>query len=167
MEEPDIEQTFKAAFGASIVELEGAEHVAVRDLYGALWINHNDPRKQVKALIACLGESAWKWSRYEGCCNNSSEYKEMASAFANHISSTAYALFRREQRAQMLPRCPYWQFRAAPGFSPDKCMAADGTIRHYTDPFWVTHLPPCGRVRCQCDVYAMSESAVARLRKRL
>ncbi len=166
MEEPSIEDAFKVAFGASIVELEGVEHVTVRDLYNALWDNYNDPRKQVKALLACLGENGWWWPRYKGE-RGVLNYKDMASLFANHICSTAYALFRRAQRAQMLGHSPYWQFRASPVGAPRECMRVDGTIRHYTDKFWAKHLPPCGRVRCQCDVYAMSERAAKRLRERL
>ena len=161
MPQADYEKSWELAFGASVLELE-ADGVTVRDLYQALHGHRGDLRKQKKALLLCFGDRPWKWNLIDISDEELPDYDEMAKAFVEHVETTANSLYRRDQIFGLTGVMPYWRFRALPYFSPPDCVALDGTIRHLTDAFWATRLPPCGNVPCKCYVEALSERDMQR-----
>lgn len=163
VEHDDYEEAWKLAFGAAILELHTPDSVTVRDVYQALWAERNDTRAQVKALLQLLGTEGWHWGAFKEQCTTRAQYKAMATALALNVTSAAYGLFRRTQLAALVKVRPYWQFRATDGISPPECIELDGSVYHYTDSFWQKHLPPCGRVRCVCNVHGLNERDVAKL----
>jgi len=160
---PDYENCFKSAFGLTIAEIEGANDVTVESLFDAIKNNTGNSRKQAKALIECLGFSDWKWGAYEGQLEKESDYKKMAGAMASGVEWLAHSLYRREQLFEVAERRPNWQFRAGVHeLTPQQCLENDGVIKHYRDPFWQNHLPPCGLPFCRCQVFSLSERDLAR-----
>jgi len=157
------EDCWKAAFGISIAEIEGADHVVVSDIYNALRQHPGDPRKQAKALLACLGQTGWRWKRFERPPDSAKSYNEMVLYLVGRIEMLAHGLHRQQQLREVADRRPYWKFMAGPHEdTPDKCKALDGTIKHFKDPFWQDHLPPCEHATCRCQVFSLPEQDLAR-----
>ncbi|NVM20427.1 MAG: hypothetical protein HWN68_01425 [Desulfobacterales bacterium] len=77
--------------------------------------------------------------------------KSMAEALARRIDALAYSLHRKQQMLEVAERRPYWEFMTLMDSStPAECKSLHGTIKHYTDPFWQEHYPPCWRPDCGC-----------------
>jgi len=84
--------------------------------------------------------------------------KEMATALALRIDRLAYAMHRRQQLLANVDRRPYWEFSIGVGSSPPmECKSLHGTIKHYADPFWEEHYPPCWHPDCTCSVHTYFE----------
>lgn len=161
------EQNWKLAFGAIILEIECSEEIVMRDLYLALWNNRNNPKKQLKELLACLGKFGWKWNQFPSQCVTETDVRKMAEMLIIHLSRTAHALFRREQITQEIGvGRVYLEFTTSEGEDvPDECRANNGTILHYSAPFWDANLPPCGRICCVCQVQTLAERDLKKLRQ--
>ena len=161
------DECFKSAFGFTIAEIQGANDVSIECLFNALKNNSGNPRKQSKALVACLGLSNWKWSKYDGSLAKESDYKKMAEAMSFRIEMMAHALHRREQLSEVAQYRPHWKFEAGVHEkTPEKCLRNDGVIKHYQDPFWQDNMPPCDSPYCQCQISSLSDRDIDRLNKK-
>jgi hypothetical protein len=161
MPQANYEKSWELAFNECVLGLEGTD-VTVNDLYQALHVSRGDLRKQKRAFLTCIGDRAWRWNLYEDSDLDSPDYDEMAKTFVEHLETTANSLFRRDQLLGLTAVRPFWKFRALSYFSPSDCVALDGTIHPFTDNFWTTHLPPCGRVPCKCYVEALNQRDIQR-----
>jgi hypothetical protein len=165
-EEPDYDGCFEAAFGLVIAEIEGGNDITVKCLFEAIRSNLGNARKQAIALIDCLGTSNWKWAPFEAPLLKESDYKKMAQSMATSTEMVAHALHRQHQILQIAHRRPYWKFKAGDTeHTPQECLQLDGVIKHYQDPFWEHHIPPCGPL-CRCQVQSLSERDLARQAKK-
>ena len=61
----DFEDSFKAAFGIVISEIEGAGDTPMENLFKAVSTHFGDIRNQAKALLECFNGTDWKWPVYE------------------------------------------------------------------------------------------------------
>lgn len=164
---PDYDACYKAAFGLAIAEIVGADDVAVKKVWDAVYGNAGNPRKQTKEVLSCLGATGWRWALYEDVLESEKGYKKMAEALVHFIETTAYQLHRREQLSEVAERRPFWKFDADDGEDvPERCRRVNGTIKHFTDPFWHKHLPPCGHIKCRCQVSSHSEQELKRNAKK-
>lgn len=84
--------------------------------------------------------------------------KSMAETLARRIDTLAYAFYRKQQMLEVAEYRPFWEFMTImDSLTPAECQLLHGTIRHYTDPFWEEHYPPCWRPDCRCYVKSHSE----------
>ena len=165
-EEPDFDGCFEAAFGLVISEIEGVNDISVKCLFEAIRSNLGNARKQASALIECLGTSNWKWTPFAEKLLTESDFKKMAQFMATSTELVAHAFHRHQQMLQIAHRRPYWQFKAGETeHTPQECLQNDDVIKHYQDPFWQHHSPPCGPL-CRCRVHSLSERDLARHAKK-
>ena len=243
----DFQDSFKAAFGLVMSEIECADDIPVASLFNAVSAHHGDTRNQTKALLACFKGTDWKWPVYEAyirgqqdaiyeakvsdiegyepnelldnftvtrlkevylkcfgekpgsslakqqiigeiikvvnndllpslkrelieALNDPSivDKKCMAEALARRIDALAYSIHRKQQMLEVAEHRPYWEFMTLmDSATPEECKLLHGTIKHYTDPFWQEHYPPCWRPDCRCYVKSHSERSLAREGKKV
>jgi len=74
------------------------------------------------------------------------------------------AAAQRKRMLEAIETAPFWMLDV-----PNKCqakpecVALDGQVMRWNDPYWDTGFPPCDRAGCMCRVIALGERQLKRL----
>lgn len=132
----------------------------------------------IKVLLSCCPSTPWVWPAYAAYIAakvaedepdeiddvrefHRDERKDMVEHVYDKLRSNFYALYRKQQMDSLMEFRPYWQLM---GNCSDPFNLDVIRTRHAGDAAWAGECVPwdCERLRCRCQVHALSPRELAR-----